>query len=92
MNFKNLSKFFVAICLLFFESGLFMARADVRLPAIISDHMVLQRGMPEKIWGWSSPGENISVAMAGQQLRNPDANLVNAADLPGWPFRTDDWN
>ncbi|MCC6587751.1 MAG: sialate O-acetylesterase [Bryobacterales bacterium] len=40
--------------------------ADVRLPAIISDHMLLQRGVPVKIWGWAEPGENVTVQFAGQ--------------------------
>jgi sialate O-acetylesterase len=37
------------------------AHAGVRLPAIFSDHMVLQRGIDAPIWGWSDPGEKISV-------------------------------
>lgn len=40
--------------------------ADVKLPAIISDHMVLQQGRPAPIWGWADPGEAISVTIAGQ--------------------------
>jgi sialate O-acetylesterase len=42
--------------------------ADVRLPAIISDNMVLQRGTPVKIWGWAEPGESITVQFAGQTV------------------------
>ena len=66
MNRKRL--FFVSVWLIGFVSSWVTAWADVRLPAIISDHMVLQRNMPVKIWGWASPGENISVTIAGQQL------------------------
>jgi sialate O-acetylesterase len=40
------------------------ARGDVTLPAVIGDHMVLQRGMPITIWGWASPGEDVTVAVA----------------------------
>lgn len=43
------------------------ARADVRLPAIISDHMVLQQDAAVPIWGWADPGEEISVFIAGQR-------------------------
>ena len=38
------------------------ARADVRLPAIISDNMVLQQGMKVRIWGNANPKERITVA------------------------------
>ena len=40
--------------------------ADVKLPAVISDNMVLQRGMEVPIWGWAEPGENISVMASWQ--------------------------
>src|SRR5262245_5728342 len=39
------------------------ARADVTLPAIFGDHMVLQRGMKIPIWGMADPGENITVTI-----------------------------
>jgi sialate O-acetylesterase len=42
------------------------ARADVSLPAIFSDHMVLQRDQKDKVWGWAEPGEEVSVAIHGQ--------------------------
>lgn len=35
--------------------------ADVRLPAIIGDHMVLQQDQPVTIWGWAEPGETVKV-------------------------------
>jgi sialate O-acetylesterase len=38
-------------------------RADVRLPAIISNNMVLQADMDLPIWGWAAPGEEVSVAL-----------------------------
>lgn len=42
-------------------------RADVRMPLIFSDHMVLQRHAEVKVWGWADPGERIRVNIAGQQ-------------------------
>ncbi|MCA1561206.1 MAG: sialate O-acetylesterase [Acidobacteria bacterium] len=42
------------------------AFADVRLPGIISDHMLLQRDMPARIYGRAEPGEAVSVAFRGQ--------------------------
>ncbi|MDB5232282.1 MAG: sialate O-acetylesterase [Chitinophagaceae bacterium] len=37
------------------------AYSNVRLPAIIGSHMVLQQQAKVKIWGWSEPGEKIIV-------------------------------
>jgi sialate O-acetylesterase len=37
------------------------ANSQVRLPKLISDGMVLQRGDSTRIWGWAAPGEAISV-------------------------------
>ncbi len=42
------------------------ARADVSLPTLFSDHMVLQRGVALPVWGWAEAGEEISVSIAGQ--------------------------
>src|SRR5512133_4149350 len=61
------------------------ARADVKLPAILSDHMVLQRDAAVPIWGWADPGEAITVTFAGQtQTAKPGSDgrwRVNLADL-----------
>ena len=40
--------------------------ADVKLPAIFSDHMVLQAGTQVPVWGWAAAGEEVTVAIAGQ--------------------------
>jgi sialate O-acetylesterase len=40
------------------------ARADVKLPAIISDHMVLQAETPATVWGWADAGEKVAVKFA----------------------------
>jgi len=39
------------------------ARADVRLPKIFSDHMVLQQQCHAPVWGWADPGEKITVTL-----------------------------
>ena len=44
------------------------AHAAVELPAVFSDHMVLQRQLPAPVWGMADPGENISVTFGGQSL------------------------
>ena len=42
------------------------AFADVKLPGIISDHMLLQRGVPARIFGTAEPGESVTVLFRGQ--------------------------
>jgi len=41
--------------------------ADVKLPAIFSDHMVLQRDASVPVWGWAEPDEQITVSVADQK-------------------------
>lgn len=38
------------------------AFATIRLPAVISSNMVLQRESQATLWGWADPGEKITVA------------------------------
>ncbi len=37
------------------------AKADVRLPHIFGDHMMLQQQSTCPIWGWGAPGEKITI-------------------------------
>lgn len=37
------------------------ASANISLPAIFSDHMVLQRNSEVTVWGWGSPGEPVTL-------------------------------
>ncbi|HXD76708.1 MAG TPA: sialate O-acetylesterase [Puia sp.] len=40
--------------------------AQIRVPRLIGDGMVLQRGMPLRIWGFGPPGGNVTVKFAGE--------------------------
>ncbi|MBW7892689.1 MAG: sialate O-acetylesterase, partial [Chitinophagaceae bacterium] len=51
--------------LVFFSSATF---ADVRLPAIFSSHMVLQRHKPIPVWGWADKGERVTVELSGPNI------------------------
>ena len=42
-------------------TGLLSANAEITLPEIFSDNMVLQQKSDARIWGWASPGAKISV-------------------------------
>lgn len=43
------------------------AFAEVKLPSIFSDHMVLQRESPVPVWGKANPGEVVTVEFGGQK-------------------------
>lgn len=57
--------------------------ADVRLPNVFSDHMVLQRDKPIKVWGWAAPREKIKVLLSGKTAdTSADANGEWKVELP----------
>ncbi len=39
--------------------------SEVRLPALISDYMLLQQEVPVRIWGWANPEEQVRVQFEG---------------------------
>jgi sialate O-acetylesterase len=47
--------------------------AQVRLPQLISDNMVLQRDIPLKLWGWAAPSERIELSFAGRRYKTQAA-------------------
>ncbi|MFO1388396.1 sialate O-acetylesterase [Cellvibrio sp.] len=44
------------------------ATADVKLPRLVSDGMVLQRDKPATLWGWADEGEQVTVAIGKQKV------------------------
>lgn len=52
--------------------------ADVTLPSLLADHMVVQRGLPVHVWGMAAAHENVSVT-----FRN-ETKSANADDLGRW--------
>jgi sialate O-acetylesterase len=46
-----------------------LTQADVTLPAIFGDHMVLQQEIALPVWGWADPGEAVAVTFAGHTAR-----------------------
>ncbi|MEO5713582.1 MAG: sialate O-acetylesterase [Luteolibacter sp.] len=61
-------------------------RAELTLPAIIGDHMVLQQKQANPVWGWDTPGTKITVSFAGQNLTTTAGDdgkwTVKLAPLP----------
>ncbi len=43
------------------------AAADVKVPSILSSHMVLQRDMPVPLWGTAAPSEKVTVKFRDQE-------------------------
>ena len=60
---KCLSSYIVLLSLFVVSSAVPPAQADVTLPKVIGDHMVLQRDRPLPIWGWAAPDEEIKVKL-----------------------------
>jgi len=75
------SRFFCwfAFSLLFVSS----VHADVRLPKIFGNHMVLQQGQPLPVWGWADPGKSVTVSFAGQE------KSVTADEAGSWKLSLD---
>ena len=44
-------------------------RADVKLPAIFGNEMVIQRETKAPVWGWADPGEKVTVTGSWGQRR-----------------------
>jgi sialate O-acetylesterase len=69
-----------------------VARAELTLPSIFSDNMVLQRDEPIPVWGWDEPGTKVMVTL-GVVTANAtaDDNGYWLAELPpvraGGPYR-----
>ena len=68
-------------------------RADVTLPAIFSDHAVLQRAAKTLVWGKAAPGERVTVTLGtvatATATAGPDGRWQATLDLhaaPSGPF------
>ncbi len=55
-----------------------VARAEVTLPSVLTDHMVIQRDRPVHIWGTAAPGESVTVRFRGE------SGTATAGDLGRW--------
>ncbi len=69
----------LALCLSLSACG--GPEAELRLPLIFSDGMVLQQGMNAPVWGWAGPEDEVIVRIAGQERR------ATADSLGRWSVR-----
>ncbi|MGC8625889.1 MAG: sialate O-acetylesterase, partial [Phycisphaerae bacterium] len=58
----------VSCSILVLSLGCLRAGAAVRFASIFSDHMVLQRGMADPVWGMGTPGQMVKVTFAGHTV------------------------
>ncbi|MEZ0485192.1 sialate O-acetylesterase [Fibrella aquatica] len=70
------------------------AQAQLRLPKLISDGMILQRDTKLTVWGWAKPGEKITVQFKNKKYTTatkPDGRWqVEMPPMPsGGPFTMD---
>ena len=71
---KNL---FAAVFATFLASSFSVAQAEVRMPAVFGDHMVLQREIKIPVWGWAKPGEKITATFKNKLKRPLLARMGN---------------
>ena len=58
--------------------------AEITLPSVISNNMVLQQEKTVVIWGWADPGEQVTVTISerkGTAVTGPDGSVWLAAAL-----------
>lgn len=69
------------------------AHAEIRLPCLFKDHMVLQEATAVPVWGTANAGEHITVTLAGQSAETTAGAdgrwklTLNLHGLAGGPYR-----
>jgi hypothetical protein len=58
----------ISFVILFVLMAVGAASADVKLPAVIGDNMVLQQGRQVAIWGTAEAGEQVTVTLGEQKV------------------------
>ncbi|HCE42045.1 MAG TPA: 9-O-acetylesterase [Lentisphaeria bacterium] len=77
---KDLNIGLIALVVLSVSS--FELRADVKMPNIFGDHMVIQQDVKVPVWGWADAGEEVTVTLGEKSARTKaDANGKWRADL-----------
>ncbi|MBD3626513.1 sialate O-acetylesterase [Cyclobacterium sp. GBPx2] len=68
----------IALCL-----WMFQVQAELRLPRVFADHMVLQRGQEIPVWGSADSRERVTVSFQGKEYR------VRADREGNWELKMD---
>ena len=73
----KLSLFWAAILVVCFQ-----ITADVKIPNVLGDNMVLQRQKPVAVWGTAENGEKVTVTFAGNTANATAENGMWKVQLP----------
>jgi sialate O-acetylesterase len=65
--------------------------AQIKLPRLISNGMILQRDLPLKIWGWSAAHENVTISFLNKEYsaqadKNGNWTVVLPKQKAGGPY------
>lgn len=74
---------------------------DLRLPRLLGDYAVLQRGKDIHIWGWDLPGRTVSISLAREEAdrklptnmeqgKAPEQGRTSGEKTQAWYVRTDE--
>ena len=74
---------------------------DLRLPRLLGDYAVLQRGKDIHIWGWDLPGRTVSISLAREEADRklpknkeqgaaPEQGRTSGEKTQAWHVRTDE--
>ncbi len=67
----------------------FSGQAEVQLHPLFTDHAVLQRDKPLRIWGWAAPGEAVKVDFGGKTANTRTGDTGRwSVELPAFPANT----
>ncbi len=77
------------LILVLISSILFLSQtaafAEVRLPRVFGNNMVIQRDMPAPIWGWAAPNEAITISVLRQDVESEvDTYIVKTDEKGNW--------
>ena len=53
-------RLFTALAMLFAVSN---AQAALKVPNVFGNHMVVQQKAPIRVWGWTNPGQDVTVEL-----------------------------
>lgn len=81
---KYIQKLLLLILVLGIQSATI---AQVKLPALVGDNMVLQQNAKVNLWGWAAPNEKISIQLSWQNtfvetVASPEGNWKVAVNTP----------
>ncbi len=69
---------------IFLAGGVRPVVAEVKLPGLFADHMILQRDVAAPLWGTAAPGQRVTVTLAGE---GPKTTVADRAGK--WSVRLD---